>query len=523
MSRYVKNPIPNNKGNEEPETMTHSTLSGLLWMFSGSLLQAVLQGIVLIFLARLVTPADFGLVGAALVVVGFSAFFSQLGIGQAMVQRANLEERHIRTGFTISLIFGILLAGAVSFIAPVISSLFRMEKLTLVLRAMSFLFLLQGVSVVAQSLLQRELRFRCLAKIQVVSYALGYGVIGVGLAFMEFGVWALVVAYLTQGALRSIILLIVKPHPKFPHIERHALRDMIYFGGGFTATRIANYIALQSDNLVVARWLGPGALGLYGRAYQLMVLPANLLGQVLDRVLFPAMAKVQNEPERLAKAYRRGVALIALVVLPMSGGIIGLAPEIIRVLLGPGWTEAIVPFQILTVGMLFRTSYKMSHSLARATGAVYPSAWRQAIYAALVLGGAWIGKHWGISGVALGVLGAIGVNFILMAQLSLKLTSITWRTLLAAHLPGLFLAAVVYAQVVVVVMVVRDLAMPAVATLIISLVTALITLLILLRFRPRFVLGNDGMWMLNTLGVYLSEKFDHFDWARNAWKRVYLA
>ncbi len=96
-----------------------------------------------------------------------------------------------------------------------------------------------------------------------------------------------------------------------------------------------NYFALQGDNLVVGRWLGVSALGLYGRAYNLMTISVNVLGQVLDKVLFSAMAKVQNEPERLVTAYRRGTALIGLTILPISVVSYILAPELINVLLGP--------------------------------------------------------------------------------------------------------------------------------------------------------------------------------------------
>src|SRR2546426_9124427 len=116
--------------------------------------------------------------------------------------------------------------------------------------------------------------------------------------------------------------------------------------------------------------------------------------------LFPYTTLFRSNAQRLAAAYRRGVALIALVVLPISVALVLLAPEVIDVVLGPRWTSVIAPFQILAVGMLFRTSSKMGDSLTRATGAVYRRAWRQMLYAALVVGGAVVGKHWGIEGVA---------------------------------------------------------------------------------------------------------------------------
>src|SRR5262249_37148083 len=148
--------------------------------------------------------------------------------------------------------------------------------------------------------------------------------------------------------------------------------------------------------------------------------------QVLDRVLFPTMVKIQDHAERLSLAYTRGVALIAMTVLPASAVLFVMAPELIHVLLGPKWGGVVTPFRIFAVGMILRTSYKMSDSMARATGSVYRRAWRQAIYAALVAAGAALGLRWGVSGVAFGVLAAIAVNFFLMAQLSVSVAGVSW-------------------------------------------------------------------------------------------------
>ena len=154
------------------ESISHRTLRGLFWMFLGKGTQAVLQVLVLGILARLLTPADFGLVSASLVVVGLSTIFSQLGIGPAVVQRSNLESRHLRTGFTISVLFSLALAGLICLFAPSFAGFFRLEGLTPVLRAMSLVFPFQGLSVVAESLLQRDLSFRRLAGINTISLPL---------------------------------------------------------------------------------------------------------------------------------------------------------------------------------------------------------------------------------------------------------------------------------------------------------------------------------------------------------------
>lgn len=497
------------------KNITNRTLTGFFWMSLGTGAHVFVQGLVLIILARLLTPVDFGLVGAALIVVGFSLIFSQLGIGPAIVQHPKLKQRHLRTGFTISILIGTLVTGVIAFIAPAISAFFRMDGLTPVIRLISFVFLVQGLSIVADSLLQRKLKFHYLAGVQILSFTIGYGIVGVSLAFMKFGVWALAWAHLGQAILRTTILLIIQPHPKLPHFDRRSFNELIYFGGGFTMGRIGNYIAGQGDNLIVGRWLGAEALGLYGRAYHLMAMPATLFGQIIDKVLFPAMAKVQDQPNRLKKAYRRGVALIALLVLPISVISVVLAPELIHVLLGPKWVEVTVPFQIFAVGMLFRTSYKMGDSLARATGAVYRRAWRQGIYAAFVLGSAYIGKHWGISGVVIGVLFALTANFILMAHLSLSLTSMRLRTYLATHMPAIALSTLVLFEVLISAKVMRNFLIPQITILVVSAILIFFTVAMLFYLMPKLFLGRDGIWMCQTLADYLPEKFKIAQWPNN--------
>ena len=389
------------------QDMTHQALRGLLWTAWGKGGQAVLQVLALVVLARLLSPADFGVVSAAVVVVGFASVFSKLGLGPALVQRADLEPRHVRTAFAASVYFGLLVGGVLWLAAPAIAGFFRIDGVEPVMRALAWLFPLRGLSVVAESLVQRDLGFRRLANLEVGTFALGYGAVGIPLAALGYGVWALVAATMSQSILNTLLLLVLRPHPMHVLLDRRSFGELMSFGGGFTIARLFNDLALQGDSLVVGRWLGPEALGLYGRAHQLMATPAALFGQILDQVLFPAMARVQDDVRRLAGAYTRGIALIALVMLPTSAALFILAPELIRLVLGPQWAGVVAPFQILAAGMLFRTSYKMSDSVVRATAAVYRRALRTAIYALLVIGGAWVGQHWGTTGVAFAVLGAL--------------------------------------------------------------------------------------------------------------------
>lgn len=490
----------------QPRGLTHRTITGLLWMAGGKGAQTVLDVVVLAVLARLLTPHDFGIVSAALVVTRFSSLFSRLGLGPALVQLPELEARHEKTAFATSLGLGLVLGAVIWLSAPAVGAFFRTDGVAPVLRILAITFPLRGLAVVAESLLQRDLRFRWLATLQVKSFGLAYAPVGIGMALAGFGVWALVGAHMAQSALRTALLLIAQRPKLPPWPEAKALRELLYFGGGFTAAKIANFAAQEGDYLVVGRWLGPAALGLYTRAYKLMNAPAALFGGMLDDVLFPAMARVQTEAARLGTAFRRGVALVALVMLPTSATLTILAPELVLVALGPQWGATILPFQILAIGLLFRTSYKISDSLARATGAVYRRAWRQGVYATLVIGGAWVGQHWGITGVALGVLVAIAVNFAMMAQLSLSMAQLSWGSFLGAHRPAVALTVVAGSAMWAFTTLLRAWSVPPLALLATASTLTIAVAFLAVRTAPRLLLGRDGLWMLDTLRAMLADR-----------------
>ena len=482
-------------------SLTHRTLSGMAWVAWGSGVMAVLKIAVLVLLTRLLSPADFGVVSAALLVIVFALTFSQLGLGPALVQRPELHPRHVSTAFFASSTFGLIAGALVWLLAPLISQFFRMENLAPVVRVLALLFPIMGFSAVAESLLQRELRFRILANADVMTYAVGYG-LGVVLALLGWGMWSLVAAHLLQSAMRAAILLSVEPPKLRPGPTWASFSELMNYGVGQSAGRIGVFLGNQADNLVVGRFLGATALGLYSRAYQLMAVPTALLGDVLDRVLFPTMARVQDDPLRLASAYLQGTAFVALVTLPAGVVAALLAPELVLVAFGSKWAALVPPFQVLALGMMFRTSYRMSDSLSRATGKVYRRAWRQALYAASVFLGAWVGQFWGVTGVAIGVLVALLINYLLMAQLSLSVGGITWLRFLAVQLPAVRLTLIVGGVTFAVAAGSRHLNLPPVVGLVAGSAAALGAGLLAAWLSPKLALGEHGMRIRETLRSY---------------------
>jgi O-antigen/teichoic acid export membrane protein len=386
-------------------------MRNFLWMFSGGGTQAILKIIVLMVLARLLSPAEFGLVSAALTVVALADVFGKIGIAPSIVQSQTLTPEHIRSGLSATLLSGALVAAIVYALATPLEHLYAIDGLATFIRVLASLFLLQSAGLVSEALLQREMRFRVLAMIAVASYLFGYAVVAITLARLGFGSWALVWGQIAQMALQSAMNIHFAGYRLRLGFDTGCLREMFRFGFGVSLTQIGNYLALNFDYFVVGRFLGAAPLGQYSRAYLLLAQPANLVGNMADKVLFPALANVQKEPERLARAYNMALALSALTQIPASVVLAIAGPEVIGVLMGPQWSEAVVPFQILVSTLMFRTAYKFTGTLMRASGQVYLNAAWQWSYAAMVLVGAFAGYRFGLDGVAVGVSLAVSLCF----------------------------------------------------------------------------------------------------------------
>lgn len=418
---------------------------GAAWSAAAFAMLGAGQLIVQKVLDPYLTKDEWGVFGVVVVVIGLGKIFTMSGVGPALVQRKDLERRHIETGFLLSMMMGLAAVIVLSGIAPLLGRFFDSDQLVPIMRVISFTFLIQAAGIVAEGLLQRSMRLKQLALAEITSFIVGYVGVGVTTAVAGAGVWSLVWANLAQASIKVVLILLAARHPMGAHFDRRAARELAGFASGFTLAKVGNYSASNGDNIVVGRILGTAPLGFYFRAYQLLAMPAMLFGQVLDRVLFPMMARLQDDTEALARTYRRGVAAIVSVTGPAGALIVVLAPEVLVLLGGDEWGPAVNPLRVFAAGLMLRTGYKISDALARSAGTVFKRAKRQWIYAAAVVVGAFVGgKISGITGAAVGVLGALTLNYMMMADLSLRTTKLSWASFAEAHRRGVILGLLTF-------------------------------------------------------------------------------
>ena len=496
------------EGEAEGTSLRQRTITGFSWRFVTVLGNFVSNFAIGVVLARLLPPEDFGLVGLALIVIGFGKLFADLGIGPALIQRDTLTERHIRVGFTLSLVMGAVLTLAVYHTAPWAARFMDDARLTGILHVLAFVFLVSTLKIVSIALLNRRLDFRRLMITELVSYGIGYGGVAITLALMGFGVWSLVYGSLVQNVLAAVIAYAMVRHTIKPLVARQEAKELASFGAGISAASIVNYAALQGDYIIVGRMLGPGALGLYARAYNLMKIPLNYFVKVLSKVLFPAASKIQHEPERFRRVYLTSLTFTNFVSIPCLLFIVILAREIIVGIYGPQWEGAVVPLQALALFGVFRASYNNAGAFLRAKGAVYKILLTQVVYLALVIAGAWVGAlQAGINGVAFAVGGAIFVMWLLFTYYSNQVTETSARAFWRTHVPGLVIGIPVGAACLLTKLGVAELTTQPLVILFAATTTSALAALAALALIPGRFFHDIPLYLLKLGDGYLSERW----------------
>ena len=474
-------------------SLRRRALSGVLWMSADRLLLFAVGGVVVTVLARILPPEEFGIVGAALVAVEMAGQIVNAAVLPALVQRARVTKHLLSTAFWLSTLLSLALYGLIVAVTPAVSGFFEMPALLTVLPVLALLFVFDGLSAVSRARQQRALAFREAVVIRAAADVVGLGVGSIALALMGYGVWALVGGRLAQSVLRMVGFWARFPHP-VRGMRREELGELVQFGGGVTLQGALNSLARQGDAIVIGRFLGADALGLYNRAYRLMSLPAGFLSGSFDGVLFPVMSMAQDRPESLAASLYRTTALLGLLLLPLAVTTSVLAPEIVLVLFGPQWRGAIVALQVLALGMFFRAAYKTGMSVLKARGRVYVAAGLEGTYALCVVVGALVGARHGLAGISVAVVVAVVVFFVLSTGLAVRETGGRVGPVLRALAPGLAVALVGGGLAMGAAIPLREAEMSAFATLAAGVASSGAVWLTALAFAPS-LLGQHGHWL----------------------------
>jgi len=352
-------------------------------------------------MARLLSPEDFGLQGMVVAMTGFLSLFRDAGLSAVTVQRADISREQVSTLFWINVLVGTLLTLALLVASPSIAAFYHDPRLTRIAAFSAPAFLINSLSIQHYALLQRQMRFLQLAAIDVVSLAVS-SLVGLVMALSGYGYWALVAMTVVLPLVATILCWMLMPWvPGLPRPDS-GMRSMLSMGGMLTLNSLVVYFAYNTEKILLGRFWGPEALGVYGRAFQLISLPSELLVSAIATVAFPSLSSLQADPDRLQRAFLRGYSIVLSLTIPTTVSCALFAGEIVRIVLGPKWTDAIPLFRLMTPTILAFAFINPLAWFLISSGRVERSLRISFLIAPVVILGAVVGVRFGPTGAAIG-------------------------------------------------------------------------------------------------------------------------
>ncbi|SBS75859.1 putative Polysaccharide biosynthesis protein [uncultured Mycobacterium sp.] len=487
----------------EPESaeksLSDTVLSGGKWLGMAALAQALLQIVVVAVLARLLSPAQFGLAAIAGIFIDLAAGIAALGASQALVQRHDLDVHHIRAAFWISIGTGLSITAALFLASPWLATILGSPEAAPLIAALSGTFTIRALAYVSEGLAARQLNFRILAIRQLASYTIGYGVVGIGSALLGAGAWALVYAQIVEASLIALLLIAAIRFDWRPTRTWSAYRDILGYGTGSSVAQIINSLANQADRAIVSINANPAAVGIYTRALQITNYPYRLIGKVVEDVLFPSFAGVQNDVGRLSSAYYRSTGSIFVVMTPVSVFFCLSAGPLTSVLLGPQWSGVVPLIVAFAVSIPFRSAQRVGGALIRAVGRSWLIAALQVFFFAGTALGALIGIRFGLLGAAIGVTGAVILHYLALTIACVLALELDSGRLLARHFAGLPLAVLAATGAAIGAWATAAGLIDSFVALILSAVISAAVTLSAVLVAPRLMLSTDGQWLATLL------------------------
>lgn len=395
------------------------TLNGIGWGGLSTVVNVLFQLVFMAVMARLLDPVHFGLIAIANVMLRFLTYFAQLGVGPALIQKPELHEGDVRAALSVSLGISAFCAIVAIIAAPFIADYFVMPMLEPVIQALSANFLLGGLAAVSMSLLRRDMRFKHVAIVEIIAYVLGYGLVGITLAFLDFGVWALVGAVLSQSTLSALLAYLFSRHEFGWRHHKQQRAHFFSFGARYSLIGFIEFLSGSLDSLIVGKFFGTAAAGIYGRASLLSNLPVQQPANIITRALFPVISRLGGQ--RQIASLQVSTLVLGSYAFAITWGMIAAAPDIVRVLLGDKWIEAIPILQLLALAVGPQYLSHLVGVTLDAMGELKSKLYIQAGVLVLQIAAFVILLPYGVLGIAGAIVLAEWVRFILMAGLIVRL------------------------------------------------------------------------------------------------------
>ena len=376
-----------------------------------------------VVLARILPPKEFGVYSVGLGIVIVADIISSGGMFQALLQRKDLRPEDEGTGFALQLMAALMLGSVLVVSGPYAERFFNMPGLGSLIQLQSIGLLLRTFSLLPATRLQRRLAFDRLAFSDVTGRLVG-GLVAVVFGLQGFGAFSLTAGSLTTAGLTTGMNWFFASGRIPMKFSRESARTLLGFGTGMLFIRVCNDLSRRVDVFIIGRQFGAEVVGLYQRAYQLMTIPLFQFTNTINQVLFPVMARVQDDDTRFRKGFLGSVALSGMVAFPMLTLLWTAGDILIPFLYGPRWQGTVPILTVLSFVGYLRVINNPNGLVTQSRAYVFAEGWRQAFFAGAIGVAVLIGSYWGLVGAALGVGVASLLYLAAMTHLSLSIARI---------------------------------------------------------------------------------------------------
>lgn len=336
-----------------PDSLRHKTIRGVGWSFVDNIASSGITFLVGLVLARLLTPAEYGLMAMIAIFIAISNSIIDSGFSNALIRKIHVERVDYNTVFYFNLIISILVYAILYIASPVISAFFKEPVLVEVTRVIGWVLIINALAIIPRTQFVRNVDFKTQTKVSLIS-SISSGIIGIGMALGGMGVWSLVGQQLSRQFLNTLFLWIYSKWRPVLEFSTKSFQELFGFGSKLLLSGLLDTIYKNIYYIVIGRFYTSAQLGQYTRAEQFNTIFSSNLTSVVQRVSYPVLSSIQEEPERLRQAYRKVIKITMLITFACMLGLAAVAKPLIIILIGEKWLPAVYLLQIICFsGMLY--------------------------------------------------------------------------------------------------------------------------------------------------------------------------
>lgn len=349
------------------DSLKNKTVKGIVWSSIERFSVQGIQFLVMIVMARLLTPKDYGLVGMVAIFIAVAQSLVDSGFSQALIRKQDRTETDNSTVFYFNVVVGLFLYLFFFAIAPWVADFYNSPELTVLMRVICLSVIFNSLVVVQRALLTVHIDFKTQAKASLTA-AVASGIIGVGMAYQDFSYWSIVVQQLVNLGLNTLLLWVFAQwRPRWAY-SWNSFRELFAFGSKLMLSGLLNVVYNNIYLLVIGKAFTPSTLGHYTRACQFAEFPSSNLTGIMQRVTYPVLCQIQNDDERLAQIYRRFLRVSAFLIFPLLVGLSAVAKPLVLLLLKEQWLFAATLLQIICFSMMWYPIHAINLNLLQVKG-----------------------------------------------------------------------------------------------------------------------------------------------------------